>query len=177
MPMAARQPRPLTLCVASLLLLAACAKERDPVTANQVLGPGDGGAVQQLTPTQETAVLDAMREGTRVGDPEIPTPARYGVRWSDVHQAAIWAASECDMAILRREETADGYRFELLTVRDEPAELLVHRAEPPTIFTASATVGSFGQRPKDAERLVKEFGRFMRAFGKKPGFETPLPSG
>jgi hypothetical protein len=163
--------RTLLLLLAAGLSCVRCAPPPDPVTANRELAPGDELATRVLTPAEEKAIVIAMRDCVRVADPIRPTPAPHGVRWSDVPAAVLWAADECDMAILRRETTPTGYRFELVTMRDEPAELIVDRVEPPTIAVARARVGSLGQRVDDARRLEASFRRFLVAFGAKPGFE------
>lgn len=162
--------RTLLLLLAVGLSCVRCAPPPDPVTANRVLGPGDELATRTLTPADEAALVAAMRDGAKVADPIRPTPAPHGVRWSDVPTAVLWAADECDMAILRRERTETGYRFELVTMRDEPAELIVDRIDPPTIATARASVGSLGRRVDDARRLEASFRRFLLAFGEKPGY-------
>lgn len=139
------------------------------MTANRVLEPSDEDAVRQLSPAEDQAALEAMRSVVR-GEYPTPTPAPYGVRWSDVPEAARIAASDVDMAIVRATVEGDVVRFEILTVRDEPAQLVVERRPPPTMVRATATVGTFDQHPKEAERLLAAFDRTLRLLGKKPGF-------
>ncbi len=163
-------PRLIALVVVGL---AACARERDPITANELLGPDDDGtAVAVLTPEEGLEAREAMRAAL-AGTP-IERPRRAdedggpGVRWSDVPAAAYWGAVESEMAIVRTVEIPEGLRFELVTVRDEPATLIVHRDER---IRATASVGSFGQRTDEARALEIAFRTALEAFGRKPGFE------
>lgn len=151
-------------------LLAACSPRPDPVTANRRLEPGDEVAVTILDERGQAILIESMRAAVRTSDPILPTAAPHGVRWSDVPNAVADAAGACDLAVVRREETPSGYRFTLVSNRDEPATLEVTRGNAPGDISATASVGSFAQRPEEAKRLVEEFDRFLRAYGRKPGF-------
>jgi hypothetical protein len=165
------QPALLGISFLSLAAaLTACAPERDPIEANELLSHEDQGAVAVLSPDEGDEAKAAMRaafEGTPV---ERPTQAADGVRWSDVPAAAYWGALEVEMAIVRSAETPEGLRFELVTVREEPATLLVERVDAPERIRATATVGTFGQRTDDARALEVAFRTALEAFGRKPSF-------
>jgi hypothetical protein len=159
------------LIAIALVLLVGC-EPGDPVTTNRVMEPGDELAVRQLTPAEDRAALNAMRSVVG-GDVERPTPARYGMRFDDVPEAVRLACNEVDMAILRKSESPDHntWTFQLVTIRDEPGEMIVERRDAPEIVSAHATVGSFKQRERDAKALIEEFYRQLRALGAKPGWE------
>jgi hypothetical protein len=159
------------LLVAGLTAVG-CAPERDPIEANELLGPDDQGAVAVLTPEEGADARAAMRAAL-AGTP-IERPRRAdedggpGVRWSDVPAAAYWGAVESEMAIIRTVEIPEGFRFELVTLRDEPATLTVERGDQ---IRATASVGSFGQRTDEARALEVAFRTALEAFGRKPSFE------
>lgn len=158
----------------SLAFVAACAPEQDPAATNEVLAPGDEGASIVLTKAERAEAIAAMQSVVQ-GPIEEPTPAKYGVRWSDVSDAVRLACFETDMAVVRKRTENDGNRivFELVTTRDEPGTLIVDRLPPPEMVKASARVGMFDERADDAASLVREFERYLRLFGEKPGFEDP----
>jgi hypothetical protein len=162
---------------ASLTLLAAlvgCAPERDPVSANQVLAPNDTEASVEWTDKERHEAIAAMRDALAGTPAEPPTPAPYGVRWSDVWISVYWGVADYEMAILRfTEETEGRMVFELESALDEPATLVIEKVAPPECIRSHATVGSFGQREEIARGLEVSFRRYLEAFGKKPGFEKP----
>jgi fructose-1,6-bisphosphatase/inositol monophosphatase family enzyme len=160
--------------------LAACAPSGDPITANRAYGPDDSGAVRQLTPAERreaVSVMTSAAAGSGV-EPERPTPARHGVRWSDVASAVRLAASASEMAVAASQEVEGGWLFTLQTLDAVPATLFVRRVPPPTVVVATATVGSFGQGAAEARLLAANFRAKLEALGRKPGFEdgpTPAP--
>jgi hypothetical protein len=168
------------LCLALVGAPLACAPERDPVTANRVLAPGDETAVAQLTLDEEQEAIAAMRDVFAGMPAERPTPAGAGsvdgtaggVRWSDVWISVYWSVAEVEMAILRVSESTDTRMvFELESALDEPARLIVEKVDSPERISATATVGTFGQREDVARTLEATFQRTLLAFGKKPGFD------
>ncbi|MBL9149232.1 MAG: hypothetical protein JNM94_11115 [Phycisphaerae bacterium] len=158
----------------SLAVGAGCAPEQDPAATNEVLAPGDEGASIILTAPERAEAIAAMQSVVH-GPIEEPAPATHGVRWSDVPEAVRLACFETDMAVVRRRTEDNGNRivFELVTTRDEPGTLIVDRLPPPEMVKASARVGMFAERADDAANLVREFERYLRLFGEKPGFDDP----
>lgn len=116
-----------------------------------------------------------MRDAMATAPSERPTAAKSGVRWSDVPLALYWGAGAAEMAIVSSEETGNVIRFTLVSVRDEPATLVVERIEDDATagvtIRATATVGSFGQRTDEAILLEQEFRKALEGLGRKPGFE------
>jgi|JI10StandDraft_1071094.scaffolds.fasta_scaffold754976_2 hypothetical protein len=170
-------PLPSALAVAirasSLLAVvwaAGCAPEREQVVANHLLTPDDQGAVVEWDGGDRDQALAAMREALAGTPSERPTPAADGVRWSDVPAAAYWGAIAAEMAVVSSESGDRVMRFTLVTVRDEPATLVVERVDEPDRIRATATVGSLGQLADEARRLEHEFRVSLEGFGRKPGF-------
>jgi hypothetical protein len=100
-----------------------------------------------------------------------PQPAEYGVRWSDVPMAAHYAAMEVEMAIVQRQRQDDQWRFTLRSANERPAVLIVQREQPPTVYSATATVGLFEDDVSSAAKLLEAFDVQMRAFGAKRAFD------
>ncbi len=124
-----------------------------------------------LTAAEETAVLDLMRSAAVTERAERPSAAQHGIRWSDVPSGVYWGGVACEMAIVETQREDGRYRFRMVTVRDEPVELVVERRDPPEILVMRATVGSLGDRPAEAKRLVSEVRKALEALGRKPSFE------
>ena len=169
-PMDAVFVRNLYACSFAMLMFVACSPKSDPVSTNEVLAPGDEAAVRVITPAQDRELIEAMLPVVH-GDVEHPAPARDGMRWKDVPEAARIAADAVDMAIVTKQLDDGTWRFHVVTARDEPGELVVERRPSPTVVFATASVGAFGERGDDAKRYVEEFMRVLRLLGKKPGFD------
>ncbi|MDZ4831089.1 MAG: hypothetical protein SGJ09_12950 [Phycisphaerae bacterium] len=148
----------------------ACSPTTDPISANRQLGLGDEGAVRDFTPDENRAALAAMQSAV-TGDVERPTPALDGVRWRDVPEAARIAADAIDLAIVTKKLEGDTWRFQLVSVRNEPGELVVKRRPPPEVVAATVRIGTYGQRDADAARYRDEFMRVLKLLGKKKAFE------
>ena len=63
------------------------------------------------------------------------------------------------------EYAIETWTFDIDTQGGEPAKLTVVRRQPPDMYYATATVGSFGERYTEAERIVREFRLAMRRYG------------
>jgi len=138
------------------------------------------------------AAFQSIAQGRTPVNP--PRPAPGGLRWSDVQPAAAWAVAEpgVEMAIVQTlrhdkngmviNETARfgasliwGYTFQLKTVEDRPAQLIVRRRDDPSVYETTATVGRFFDDYQRAEKLRAAFDHMMRAFGRKRGFNDDEP--
>jgi hypothetical protein len=148
-----------------------------------------------LSAADQAEILAAFRSIARDRTPvNPPAPAPGGLRWSDVQQAAAWAVAEdgVEMAIvqtLRHDETGMvinekvrvaerliwGYTFQLKTIEDRPAQLVVRRRDDRSVYEASVTVGRFGDDYQRAEKLRTAFDSMMHAFGRKRGFNDDKP--
>ena len=130
----------------------------------------------RLTGEEQESVRDAMRLFAEGQSPsQTPRPADHGMRFSDVESAAFYAAVNSEMALLDVIDEADGarLRFQLVTIEEWPAELIVERIDGPEVYRARASVGRFPQmdeRQERAEELLNAFDRQMRSFGRKPRF-------
>lgn len=97
------------------------------------------------------------------------------MRWSDVPLAASIAAGKAEMGVLSssESESKDTWTFAMVTLDSAPVSLVVVRQPPPDMFLATATVGSFGERKAEAERLVRNFRMTVKDLGRKR--EPPDP--
>lgn len=84
-----------------LTLLPMACHGPDPAARNEVLAEGDSVNRVVLDGDDRARAVAIIRDATRVPDPEYPTPAPRGVRWSDVPAAASAAAYEVQMAVVR----------------------------------------------------------------------------
>ena len=158
-------------------LLSGCSSTPNPIKSNIAYGPDDQFANRVLDNSDRRRVLEIM-QGAVTGPTNNPArPARYGVRWEDVTNAAIKACSTLNLAVLSVNTEEDGYlmRLEIVSVGNRPYELVVRRLPPPRIYEATATAGLFNDRTESADRLLKAFNESMRAFGAKPGW-SKLPN-
>ena len=156
--------------------LSGCSSKPNPLASNVSYGPDDRFATRILNRAERQQVIEIMQESVEGPTDQPARPARYGVRWSDIPLAANMATKTLEMAVLSIDDEEDGElkRIKIVSIGEMPAELLVRRMPPPTIYQATATVGLFDDQTELANRLVKEFGSAMRAFGAKPGW-PPLP--
>jgi hypothetical protein len=163
--------------------LAGCPSKQNPVLSNERY-PGEKHDPQLIMDSQQRATVVAAMQSTVAGGaaPEPLTRAEGGMRWSDVPLAARIAAGKAEMGVLSssESESKDTWTFSMLTLDSAPVSLVVVRRPPPDMFLATATVGSFGERKAEAERLVRNFRMTIKDLGRKrepPDPPAPAPSG
>jgi hypothetical protein len=165
------------VCVlASVVPLAGCPSKQNPVLSNERFPDERHDPQLIMDSAQRTAVVSAM-QSTVAGGPA-PQPlarAEDGMRWSDVPLAASIAAGKAEMGMLSSSESPskDTWTFSMVTLDSVPASLVVVRQPPPDMFLATATVGAYGERKADAERLVRHFRMTVKDLGRKR--EPPDP--
>lgn len=98
-----------------------------------------------------------------------------GLRWSDVPSALTHAVNRkgVEMAIVTTDRTEDGdqYTFNLRTIEDRQAVLVVRRTHDDRVYEVTrAEVGMFGADTARAEKLVKAFDDAMDRQGRRRGF-------
>lgn len=160
-----------------LLGVSACSNKPNPIASNVSYGPDDYYATRILNAADRAKVIQIMKESVDGPANDPARPAKYGVRWDDVTQAADKASAALELAVVSVNVEDDGSlkRIEIVSAGDEPVELLVRRVAPPQVYEATATAGLFGNKQELADRLVSAFHDAMRAFGSKPGW-PPLPN-
>jgi hypothetical protein len=103
-----------------------------------------------------------------VGTMLLPTAASKSVDadWNDIDASVDVAASKAEMAVVAKDSASAHERtFELRTIRDQPAWLVITRAAKPgsaagegggegVEFSMRCTVGYFGDKPEE-ERLLR----------------------
>lgn len=158
--------RAFRLCgLAVLMSLAAC--QEPGATYNQPSKDDLFASTLILTPSDERAILAAMREALP-GPEEAVAPARYGVRWSDVPDAVRWGGNVAEFATYASERVSDDcWVYQLISVADEPATLTIRRVPPPKVYEAHAVAGIFGDRQDLVDRLLHEIHLAMLMFGAK----------
>jgi hypothetical protein len=166
----------------ALAPLAGCPSKQNPVLSNERF-PGEEDDPQLIMDAQQRATVVAAMQSTLAGGeaPEPLTRAEGGMRWSDVPLAARIAAGKAEMGVLSssESESKDTWTFSMLTLDSAPVSLVVVRRPPPDMFLATATVGSFGERKAEAERLVRNFRMTIKDLGRKrepPDPPAPAPS-
>ncbi|MBB48746.1 MAG: hypothetical protein CMJ33_09475 [Phycisphaerae bacterium] len=144
----------------------------NPVSSNISYGPNDDFATRILDRSERRRILSIMEASVVGPTDDGARPAPYGVRWKDVHSAAIAAGATLELAVLSVESDSEGTlkTVELISIREVPVTLLVRRAPPPEIYTATATAGLFEDQVELADRFLDAFNVSMRNFGRKPGW-------
>ncbi len=143
----------------------ACQPKENPVLSNEQF-PGEKHPSNVLLSNEQQADVVAALRATAVGMPTDPlTSAPNAVRWSDVKAAAHAAIVAADMGVVKSTLDGETWTFEIETQGGEPAKLTVVRRDPPEMYLATASVGTFGERFDNAERIVREFRMAMRRFG------------
>ncbi|MSR70287.1 MAG: hypothetical protein EXS17_08085 [Phycisphaerales bacterium] len=147
------------------LCCVGCQPKENPVLSNEQF-PGEiYPSNVLLTQAQRGEVVAALR-ATAVGMPTDPlTKAPDAVRWSDVKAAANAAIVAAEMGLVKSTLDGETWTFEIETQGGEPAKLTVVKRAAPEMYLATATVGTFGERFDNAERIVREFRMAMRRFG------------
>ncbi len=167
-------------CVACALCavapLAGCPSKQNPVLSNERF-PGEHHDPQLIMDQAQRDQVVAAMQSTVAGGaaPEPLTRAEDGMRWSDVPLAASIAAGKAEMGVLSSSESEakDTWTFSMVTLDSAPVSLVIVRRPPPDMFLATATVGSFGERKAEAERLVRHFRMTVKDLGRKR--EPPDP--
>lgn len=144
----------------------------NPVASNITYGADDEFATRILDRSDRREVISIMKSSVVGPVDDSAHPARFGVRWNDVHAAAIAAGAKFELAVLSFEADSENdlKTIELISIREIPVKLLVRRVAPPEIYTASATVGMFDDNRKLADEFISAFNASMLAFGKKSGW-------
>lgn len=149
----------------AFLLIGGCQPKENPVLSNEQF-PGEKYPSNILLDENQSSDVVAILHATVDGATTEPlTSARNGVRWSDVSAAANEAVSLAEMGVASSKLDGETWTFDIDTQGGEPAKLTVVRRPPPDMYYATATVGSFGERHTEAERIVREFRLAMRRYG------------
>lgn len=160
----------MALACVALAPLVGCPNKQNPVLSNERF-PGETHDPQLIMDTSQRSSVVAAMQSTVAGGatPQPMTRAKGGMRWSDVPLAVSIAAGKAEMGLLSssESETKDTWTFSLLTLDSAPVSLVVVRRPPPDMFLATATVGSFGERRAEAERLVRNFRMTIKDLGRK----------
>jgi hypothetical protein len=156
-------------------IVAGCSTEPYAAADHEPLGDPEPPWQAVLSDSQQrevdAAMISVAAESTIV---QRPQRAPHGVRWSDVEFAAIDAAAEVEMAVVRTQDLDDGsggYEFILKTIDDRRAKLMVRRLESDRVYEAAASVGRFGDDRAAEKKLLAAFDRLMHEYGNKRQFE------
>ena len=156
--------------------LAGCPSKQNPVLSNERFADERHDPQLIMDPDQRATVVAAMQSTVAGGAaPQPLTRAEDGMRWSDVPLAASIAAEKAEMGVLSssESESKDTWTFSMVTLDSAPVSLVIVRRPAPDMFLATATVGSFGERKAEAERLVRHFRMTVKDLGRKR--EPPDP--
>lgn len=162
--------------LAAAAILGGCPSKQNPVLSNERFPGEKHDPTLIMDAAQRSDVVSAMQATAAEGPaPQPLTRAEDGMRWSDVPLAARIAAGKAEMGMLSSSESQskDTWTFSMMTLDSAPVSLVVERRPPPDMFLATATVGSFGERKADAERLVRHFRMTVKDLGRKR--EPPDP--
>ena len=152
------------LCVCACAV-GGCQPKQNPVLSNTQFEGEKYPANALYSPTQEAQMVQAM-QATAQGMPVTPlTSAPDAVRWSDVPAAASEAIERAEMGVVSSSLYGDTWIFVIRTQGGGPGSLTVTKKPAPAMFLARATIGTFGEREVEAERVVREFRMAMRRFG------------
>ncbi|MBU3727997.1 MAG: DTW domain-containing protein [Phycisphaerales bacterium] len=166
----------LACALAALVPLAGCPSKQNPVLSNERFADERHDPQLIMDSAQRATVVAAMQSTVAGGAaPQPLTRAEDGMRWSDVPLAASIAAEKAEMGVLSssESESKDTWTFSMVTLDSVPVSLVVVRRPPPDMFLATATVGAYGERKAEAERLVRHFRMTVKDLGRKR--ETPDP--
>jgi len=166
----------LACALAALVPLAGCPSKQNPVLSNERFADERHDPQLIMDSAQRATVVAAMQSTVAGGAaPQPLTRAEDGMRWSDVPLAASIAAEKAEMGVLSssESESKDTWTFSMVTLDSVPVSLVVVRRPPPDMFLATATVGAYGERKAEAERLVQHFRMTVKDLGRKR--ETPDP--
>ena len=146
-----------------------CGCARYAAESNQLFNEeADSSAVTILDTHELSAVEKAIGQAAADHIPvRTPHPATYGVRWSDVPNAVVYALDEVEMAVVSKREHDWGWEFQILSVEDDPGTLLVKRTNDERVYEATATIGGLIVQTERAQVLLNEFDKQMLAFGRK----------
>lgn len=161
---------------AAVAALAGCPSKQNPVLSNERF-PGEKHDPALIMDANQRMQVVAAMQSTAAGGaaPQPLTRAEDGMRWSDVPLAASIAAGKAEMGVLSssESESKDTWTFSMMTLDSAPVSLVIVRRPPPDMFLATATVGSFGERKAEAERLVRHFRMTVKDLGRKRGPPDP----
>ena len=152
------------------LLCGACTKSQPIVESNEVF-PGDLASVnRELTNAESQRVLNAMASTRTQKNIDATRPLETSAqgRWSDVYQAAIIGARKVEMSVVVQFVEPGGVRITVVSLNNDQGELVVKGNAVNGVMGATATLGLFGERTKDADALVKSFYSQLHELGAIP---------
>ena len=163
---------PVALSIVALCFSGCGGGKPNPASSNISYGPNDQFANRTLDRSERQQVLSIMAASVVGPTDDGARPAPFGVRWKDVHSAAIAAGATLELAVLSVESDPEESlkTVELISIREVPVTLLVRRVPPPEIYTATATAGLFDDQHALADDLLAAFNISMKEFGRKPGW-------
>jgi hypothetical protein len=148
--------------------MAGCAHDPPAAQVEHVHETGEPVYTRTMTDVQVQSIeqaFDSLAAGKTAV--ERPAPAQ-GMRWSDVPMAVVYACDDIEAAVVQSSEHDWGWEFTIRTVEDWPGTLQVRHTADPHAYTASATIGIYGDRTKRAQALLDALDKQLRAFAKKP---------
>jgi len=152
------------------LVLAGCGQSHPEAASQLSLMPEESNQGQEgvLNGARQAKIASSFRSlaaGYRAT--RITWSAPDGMRWSDVDAAVVFACDDAEMAVVDWTNTPESWTYRLKTTDDEPGTLIVTRAGGHATYEAHASIGLYGQRNEDAQRLLEALRKKMLAFGKK----------
>lgn len=163
----------------ALCLVATACKTPEAVESN-VREPGESPSInRRLSEEEQHAMVDAMAAAQSPAQREAARPlqaAGDAGRWSDVPTVVRKAASDCEIGVVREDRIEGGLQYQLRTIGDEPGTLVVKGDRANGVEAVEASIGEFGQRRSQADRLVQAFHRRLREWARVPRSPEDLPT-
>ncbi len=168
--------------------LAGCASKPRPAADTALTQqPDEPATIGSPSPEVRNEIIAAFRslpsaDAASTSAPVVGAAAQG--RWSDVYAAVLYACDDAEMAVVRKREFTWGWVFDIRTVEDWPATLIIQRSDSTegassipagavhrtgAIYHASAIVGRLHDRSTRAQALLDAFDRHLLAFGRKRG--------
>ena len=150
-------------------LATGCSAPPYAASTNSVLVPEDLHKKKTLTAAEQSQLRAAFDE-LAVGHKPVNSYDKSSgkLRWSDVPNAVAFACDDAEMGIVRTVKRDWGYEFQLRTIEDYPAQLIVKRTHDDRVYKATAVVGHFEDHQDRAAALIKALDKQMKAFAEVP---------
>jgi hypothetical protein len=159
------RPRRLqTLAISVLISLApaACAPREPYAAAAQHQTPGEAPWAETLTESDQATVRDAFADYAADAPATLPPVSPSSTpRWEDIPLALDYALDDAEVAIIESSIGPDRHTYTLKDADNIPGILRIDRTHDDSVYRAIATMGSVGEYPAVAAKLLEALDRRM----------------
>lgn len=158
----------IVLTVVMSMAAPGCAPREPYAAAEQAETPGEAPWTPTLTESDQAVVRDAFADYAADAPATLPPlPPSSTPRWEDIPLALDYALDDAEVAIVDSSIGPDRHTYTLKDAANIPGILRIDRTNDGSVYRAIATMGSAGEYPAIAAKLVEALDRRMQEAARK----------